>query len=356
MQTEDFFASADLFTESYAYFSSTSSSWLAHARSFVESAIERFALTPDSYIVEIASNDGYLLRNFVAASIPCSGIEPTTSTHEHALSIGIDSVCEFFSETFSEQFLESRSRADLVIANNVFAHIPDCVDFAKGIKNLLTDDGVISLEVHHAMNLLQKCQFDTIYHEHYSYHSVGSIMRIFEAVGLRVFDIEEIPTHGGSIRVYGCRSGARHETTINVSRIRQKEIDIGLETTDLYSAFATRVQSSKLDLLTFLIDQKRKHRKVMAYGAAAKGNTLLNYCGIGTDLISHVFDAAPSKQGKYLPGSRIPIMAPSDIETLKPDVLLILPWNIAGEVKEQLLKAGHTSIEYFTPIPTVNEI
>ena len=356
LQTQDFFKSADLFTEEYAYFSSTSFSWLEHAKRFVENAIERFELKSSSFVVEIASNDGYLLRNFVDAQIPCLGIEPTVSTHTHARSIGIDSICEFFSEVFSEELLNSRPRADLVIANNVFAHIPDCVDFARGIRNLLADDGVVSLEVHHAMNLLQKCQFDTIYHEHYSYHSVGSIMRIFEAVGLRVFDVEEIPTHGGSIRVYGCKSEAQHGVTKNVARIRQMEIDAGLETIHLYSSFAARVLSVKLELLTFLIEQKRHKRKVMAYGAAAKGNTLLNYCGIGTDLVSHVFDAAPSKQGKFMPGSRIPIMAPSEIENLKPDVVLILPWNIAGEIKEQLLKSGHTSIEYFTPIPIVKRI
>ena len=355
VQTEDYAQADELFSADYAYFSSTSSSWLAHARAYCERVTERFGLGPRSHVVEVASNDGYLLRNFVAAGVPCLGIEPTDSTAAAAEAQGIPVLREFFGEALARRLAAEGRSADLIAGNNVYAHVPDINDFTRGLAVLLKPEGVVTLEFPHLLQLIRHTQFDTVYHEHFSYLSLGAVRRIFAAAGLCVWDVEELPTHGGSLRVYGCRAGAERATTDCVAEVLAQERSEGLGRVETYAAFQARADKVKNDLLAFLIEQKRAGKRMAAYGAAAKGNTLLNYSGVRPDLLPYVCDAAVGKQGKYLPGSHVPICAPQRLFDEQPDVVLILPWNIAQEVIDQL-STLHNRPEFFCAIPKISLI
>jgi len=335
VQTKDYARADELFTGDYAYFSSVSQSWLDHAARYAEKITERLGLNSDSFVIEIASNDGYLLRNFVAGSIPCLGIEPTACTAEAACEIGIPVLREFFGEVLANRLRTEGRQADLIIGNNVYAHVPNINDFTAGLKAALKPGGTITLEFPHLLRLIERTQFDTVYHEHYSYLSLYTVNRIFETTGLRIFDVEELSTHGGSLRMYGCHADDSRPQAIAVQALLNEEEKQGLQLLTIYRNFQCRADRVKDGLLTFLIEQKRSGKKVAAYGAAAKGNTLLNYAGIKPDLLPYVCDAAPSKQGKYLPGSHIPILPPAVLREDEPDIVLILPWNIADEIIEQ---------------------
>lgn len=351
VQTEDYARADELFSADYAYFSSTSSSWVAHAKSYCRLVVERFGLGHHSQVVEVASNDGYLLRNFVEAGIPCLGIEPTASTAAAAEAAGIPVLRDFFTEALGRNLTLDGRGADLIIGNNVYAHVPDINDFTRGLAALLKPEGIVTLEFPHLLQLIGHTQFDTVYHEHFSYLSLSAVGRIFAAAGLRVWDVEELLTHGGSLRIYGCHAASARETTARVVELLERERQAGLLQLDTYTTFQGRADRVKQDLLAFLIEQKRKGKKVAAYGAAAKGNTLLNYAGVKPDLLPYVCDAASAKQGKFLPGSHIPIRAPEDLRDDPPDFVLILPWNIAAEVREQLADLGDGGARFVTAIP-----
>lgn len=335
VQTEDQTSAHELFHSDYAYFSSTSSSWLSHAAQYVEMISERLSLGGDSFVIEVAANDGYLLRHVKAAGIRCLGIEPTDSTATAAEALGIDILREFFGSSLADRLVADGKQADLIIGNNVYGHVPDINDFTIGLEKALKPGGIVTLEFPHLLRLIQQCQFDTVYHEHFSYLSLSTVSRIFLHAGMRVFDVEELPTHGGSLRVYGCRTQDSRPKTAAVDRILAVEASAGLKDIATYSGFQDRANQIKDDLLVFLIDQKKRGRKVAGYGAAAKGNTLLNYAGIKPDLLPYVCDAAPSKQGKLLPGSHIPIVSPTLLSQRKPEVVLVFPWNILSEVVTQ---------------------
>jgi hypothetical protein len=332
VQTEDYSSSDELFTEDYAYFSSTSSTWLEHARNYVEVITARLNLNSSSFVIEVASNDGYLLKNFVANGVPCLGVEPTISTAEVAEAAGIPVAREFFGEDFAKKFVGSGKQADLIIGNNVYAHVPDINDFTAGLKIALKQGGTITLEFPHLLNLIRLNQFDTVYHEHYSYLSLNSVVAIFAKSGLRICDVEKISTHGGSLRVFGCHQYDERLDSESVAQVLLEEFDNGLQDLKIYQQFQNEADKVKNGLLTFLLEAKLAGKSVAAYGAAAKGNTLMNYGGIKPDLISFVCDAAAAKQGKFMPGSHIPIMAPSYLREMRPDYILVLPWNIANEV------------------------
>ncbi len=335
VQTEDH-AQADLFfSKDYAYFSSTSTSWLEHAATYSKIMIERLNLGTDSLVIEVASNDGYLLKNFLAADIPCLGVEPTDSTAAAAEEIGIPVLREFFGEALGKRLATEGRQADLIAGNNVFAHVPDINDFTRGLKAALKPGGTITLEFPHLMCLIKGTQFDTVYHEHFSYLSLFTVNQIFSSAGLRITEVEELPTHGGSLRVYGCHAEDRRTDNPSVARLLDIESQFGLQALEVYHEFQQRADEVKNGLVSFLVEQKRAGKQVVAYGAAAKGNTLLNYAGIKPDLLAYVCDAAPSKQNKYLPGSHIPVYSPGKLLETEPDVVLILPWNIANEVLEQ---------------------
>jgi len=351
VQTEDFNRAEDLFRDDYAYFSSTSATWLNHAAEYVDQILNRQKLDEHSFVIEIASNDGYLLKNFVSAGIPCLGIEPTQSTAEVAINQAIPVLQSFFNEQLAHSLSAKNQRADLIIANNVFAHVPDINDFCRGLKAALKSKGVITLEFPHLLKLLEFCQFDTVYHEHFSYLSLKTVNKIFHANGLTIWDVEELPTHGGSLRIYGGHLEDAWEISHAVRNLLKREIEQGLQSLEIYNQFQARADRIKDDLLLFLIEQKRANKTVAAYGAAAKGNTILNYAGIKQDLLPFVCDAAVAKQNKYLPGSHIPIYPPSALTEFCPDYVLILPWNIASEVKQQnsgLVKSG---TQFITAIP-----
>ena len=332
VQTEDFVQADVLFLPDYPYFSSVSQTWLNHAAKYVDQMRVRFKLNKKSQVIEVASNDGYLLKNFVAEGIPCLGIEPTTSTAEAAEASGIPVLKEFFSSKLGTRLAKENKQADLVLGNNVYAHVPDINDFTLGLKKVLKTNGVITLEFPHLLCLIKENQFDTVYHEHFSYLSLYTVSQIFEKAGLRVWDVECLLTHGGSLRVYGCHANHKRAATSNVQDVMREEKKFGLQQLATYQNFQECADKIKNDLLSYLKEQKSAGNKVVGYGAAAKGNTLLNYAGIKSDLVSYVCDAAPSKQGKFLPGSHIPIFPPSMLLEGKPDVVLILPWNIAEEV------------------------
>lgn len=351
VQTQDYTAADSLFDEDYAYFSSTSRSWLAHAAAYASTITDRLHLTGDSFVVEVASNDGYLLKNFVEAGIPCLGIEPTASTAAAAEALGIPVERKFFGEALAAELAAAGKCADLVIGNNVYAHVPDINDFTRGLAGVLKPDGVITLEFPHLMRLVEFCQFDTVYHEHFSYLSLGTVARIFAAAGLRVFDVEELPTHGGSLRVYGCLSSSRRDETEAAARLLAEEERRGMTTPDYYADFQHRAEEAKNRFLRFLLDARRDGRTVAGYGAAAKGNTLLNFAGAGPDLLPFVCDAAPAKQGKFLPGSHIPVLPPDALLEKRPDYLIILPWNIADEVRRQNAELAEKGTRFVTFIP-----
>ena len=325
-------ASADqLFTPDYSYFSSTSSSWCKHAKSFVIQAIDRLGLDENSYVVELASNDGYLLQYVKQKEIPCLGIEPTHATAEAARAKGIETLEEFFGSMLADKL----PKADLIVANNVLAHVPDINDFVLGIACLLKPSGQASIEFPHLLKLLEGNQFDTIYHEHYSYLSLKAAQRIVRKAGLEVIDVEQLSTHGGSLRIWLAHEG-KVEVADSVAQVISMEDAFALETCEAYVGFQQRAESAKFDLLKFLVSAKQNGKRVVGYGAAAKGNTLLNYAGVRTDLLSFVADQAPSKQGKYLPGSHIPIVPPSCLDVFKDDLVIVFPWNLIEEIKMQL--------------------
>jgi len=351
VQTEDFAQADELFRPDYAYFSSTSTTYLAHAARYAEEITQRLQLNNRSMVIEVASNDGYLLKNFVAAGIPCLGIEPTESTAEVAEGLGIPVVREFFGLELGRRLAVEGQQADLVAGNNVYAHVPDINDFTRGLGAALRPGGTITLEFPHVMRLLEHNQFDTVYHEHFSYLSLFTVRRIFEAVGLRVWDVEELPIHGGSLRIYGCHADDPRKTAPTVDGLVEEEHDRGLQTLAPYRGFQARAEKVRDDLLGFLNEQKMRGKTVAAYGAAAKGNTLLNFAGVTPDLLPFVCDAAEAKQGKYLPGSRISILPPSALEQESPDFVLILPWNIADEVRQQNAELVGRGTRFVRAIP-----
>lgn len=353
VQTEDYTQADELFSPEYAYFSSTSSGWLSHAKLYAEKMTNELQLNDQSLVIEVASNDGYLLKNFVAAGIPCLGIEPTDSTATAAEQLGIPVMREFFGEALGQQLAAQGRQADLIAGNNVYAHVPDINDFTRGLKAALKPGGTITLEFPHLMQLIEQAQFDTVYHEHFSYLSLQTVSRIFAAAGLRIWNVEELPTHGGSLRVYGCHQNDSRSTQSAVSSLLQAEIQHGLQDLNTYLKFQPRADKIKDDLLGFLIEQKRLGKKVAAYGAAAKGNTLLNYAGVKPDLIEFVCDAAQAKQNKFMPGSHIPICDPKHVNWSELDFVVVLPWNIASEVKEQLSAHLKPSASFVTAVPNL---
>lgn len=356
VQTEDYAQAAELFSEDYAYFSSTSTGWLKHAADYAMEMTRRFRLNSSSLVIEVASNDGYLLKNFVASGIPCLGIEPTASTADAAETLGIPVLRAFFGEQLGTRLAATGKQADLISGNNVYAHVPDINDFTRGLKAALKPSGTITLEFPHLMRLMENTQFDTIYHEHFSYLSLGTVIRIFDTWGLRVYDVEELPTHGGSLRVYGCHIHDTRPTSSKVAALLEAERGRGLQDLANYQKFQSKADRVKDDLLSFLIEQKRAGKKVGAYGAAAKGNTLLNYAGVRPDLLPYIYDAAAAKQGKFMPGSHIPILPPSDLPEQRPDFLLILPWNIAAEVKQQNAYLSKLGTKFVTAVPRLEII
>lgn len=337
VQTEDFAQAKELFDADYAYFSGFSSSWLKHCERFVEEMVARFGLNGGSHVVEVAANDGYLLQYVVARDIPCLGVEPTASTAAAARSKGIPIVEDFFGTGLARKLAEQGKSADLTVANNVLAHVPDINDFVAGFSLLLKPQGVASFEFPHLLRLVAENQFDTIYHEHFSYLSLTAVEQIFSANGLTVFDVEQQPTHGGSLRVFSQRSDTgRQPRRARVDELLACEFQAGMTTASYYAEFQAKTDKVKNDFLAFLLEARQRGRSVAAYGAAAKGNTLMNYAGIRPDLIAFVADRNPAKQSKYMPGSRIPITDELKLKNTKPDYVVVLPWNLKAEVMRQL--------------------
>lgn len=351
VQTEDYVGAKDFFGPDYAYFSSVSSSWLDHSKRYSKKVIEQFSLNANSSVVEIACNDGYLLKNFIEQKIPCIGVEPTRSTAQAARKLGIEVIEEFFSTTVATQMKESGIDADLIIGNNVFAHVPNINDFTVGLTKILKPEGVITLEFQHILTLVEKNQFDTFYHEHCSYLSLYTASKIFNEAGLRIWHVEKLPTHGGSLRIYGCHAENLRPTMNSVGEVLNSELAAGLQTELFYLSFQNRVNQIKNEFLEFLIAQHKLGKKIAAYGAAAKGNTLLNYSGVKCDMISVIYDKAKSKQGKFMPGSHLPIVSPSEISNDKPDFLIILPWNISNEIMSDLPDINSWGGKALTAIP-----
>lgn len=352
VQTEDFVGSSEMFSDDYAYFSSYSSTWLEHARNYVENMTARFNLNSDSIVVEVAANDGYLLQYVNGKNIPCYGIEPTHSTALAAKEKDIEIIEEFFGEEKAKDLAAQGRQADLTVANNVLAHVPDINDFVKGFSILLKPKGVATFEFPHLLNLVKQKQFDTIYHEHYSYLSLIAVRAILETNGLSVFDVEEIPTHGGSLRVYAQRADTnQYPISNNVKALLKCEEEEGLHTLSFYTGFQQQAERIKIELLMFLLEAKNQGKKVVAYGAAAKGNTMLNYAGIRPDLLPYVVDMNPAKEGKYMPGSRIPIVNEDVLKHDNPDYVLILPWNLRNEITTQLAYIKEWEGKFVTVIP-----
>ena len=356
VQTEDYAQADELFSHDYAYFSSVSHSWLAHAARYTAMMTQRLGLNQHSHVIEVAANDGYLLKNFVAAGIPCLGVEPTASTAAAAEQLGIPILREFFGQSLAQTLVTQGKQADLILGNNVYAHVPDINDFTAGLKTALKPGGTITLEFPHLMRLLEQTQFDTVYHEHFSYLSLYSVSQIFARAGLRVCDVEELPTHGGSLRVYGCHADDTRLTAESVPVLLAEEARRGMRSLDVYQAFQSSADTVKDNLLMFLIAQKRAGKRVAAYGAAAKGCTLLNYAGVKPDLLPYVCDAAPSKQGKFLPGTHIPIEHPDVLRERKPDIVLILPWNIQAEVMQQMAHVRDWGGQFAVAVPVIRVI
>ncbi|WP_354354522.1 class I SAM-dependent methyltransferase [Variovorax boronicumulans] len=355
VQTEDCAHYAELFSSEYAYFSSYSTSWLAHSRQYVEHVVDRFALSAVSRVVEVAANDGYLLQYVQSAGIPCMGIEPTASTARAARAKGLEIVEEFFGVALAQRLVSQGNAADLTAANNVLAHVPDVNDFVAGFAALLKPQGVGTFEFPHLMQLVDGCQFDTIYHEHFSYLSLSAVRRLFEANGLDIFDVQELSTHGGSLRVYAQRSdtGTRPKDA-RVHRLLHIEAEAGIETAAYYAGFQARADDIRDGLLTFLIDARRRGKRVGAYGAAAKGNTLLNYAGVRSGLLPWVVDRNPAKQGQYMPGSRIPIVDEAHLRREQPHYVLILPWNLKAEVMSQLAYIREWGGQFVCAVPWID--
>ena len=355
VQVDDVVPPSDIFSH-YAYFSSYSSSWVEHARNYCETATERLGLGKDSFVVEVASNDGYLLQHFVGKSIPVLGVEPAANVAKEAEKKGVKSLVAFFGKETAEKIVAEHGHANLTAANNVLAHVPDINDFVSGFAAVLADDGVSTFEFPHLLNLLEKTQFDTIYHEHFSYLSLYAVEKCFESNGLKVFDVEEIPTHGGSLRVWAQKTTGTRPETDRLSALRAKEAEAGIATLACYEGFDAKCRKIRDDLLAFLKSAKTEGKTVAGYGAAAKGNTLLNYCDIGTDLIDFVVDANPHKQNTLLPGSHIPVHAPDRLKVAKPDYVLILPWNLSAEIMKSMSHVSDWGGKFMVAIPRVEVI
>ena len=355
VQADDAVPADHIFDETYAYFSSYSTSWVEHARRYALAMADRFALGPESLVVEVASNDGYLLQHFVAMDIPVLGVEPTANTAQAAIARGVPTEVAFFGRETGQR-LAARRRADLMAANNVLAHVPDIGDFVAGFRELLADDGVVTFEFPHLLNLIEKVQFDTIYHEHYSYLSLLAVEQVLRANGLHPFDVELLLTHGGSLRLFACHVGSGYEETEALKALRAREAAAGLGRIETYAGFAPRVEAVRESFRAFLAAERREGRRLCAYGAAAKGNTFLNYCAATPADIAAVFDASPAKQGRFLPGSHIPILAPASVNDLRPDDLLILPWNLKDEIMGQMACIKDWSGRFVTASPETRVI
>lgn len=340
-----------LFSSDYVYFSSYSRTWLAHARRYVARAVDRLKLDAHSLVMEIASNDGYLLQYIRERKIPCVGVEPTASTAAEARRLGIETLEQFFGEQFARYFVKTRRPVDLIIANNVLAHVPDLNDFVAGLAAALGLQGVITVEFPHLLQLVSQRQFDTVYHEHFSYFSFGTVQRVFASHGLRIWDVEELPTHGGSLRIWACHADAVHCEMTAVDAMLTKESAAGMMDLNYYEGFQKKADDIKNDFLAFLLDCRRAGKTVAGYGAAAKGNTLLNYAGVRSDLMGYVVDASPHKQGRYLPGSRIPVVDEPRIRESRPDFVVILPWNLREEITTQLAYIREWGGKFVTAIP-----
>ncbi len=353
VQLSEFASSQAIFSD-YAYFSSVSKSWLKHAEKYTQLMIDRFGLTKANFVVEIASNDGYLLQYFKKRGIPILGIEPAANVAKVAVEAGIPSITEFFGAQVATNLANAGKKADLLVGNNVLAHVPDLNDFVRGLKILLKEDGVITMEFPHLVQLIEKNQFDTIYHEHFSYFSFTAAQKIFKAHGLELFDVDELSTHGGSLRIYGHHvEDTSKQISENVPALLDLEETMGITAPDFYSAFAEKVENSKKTILEFLIKEKKKGKKFVAYGAPAKGNTLLNYCGIGNDFIDYSVDLSSHKQGKFLPGTHLPIYAPEEIFKTKPDYVIILPWNLKLEIMSDMSGIREWGGKFITLIPFI---
>ncbi len=351
VQLEEYVAPDSIFSE-YAYFSSFADSWVEHAKRYTEAMRSRFGLSKDSLVAEIASNDGYLLQHFVAAGVPVLGIEPAANIAEVARKKGIRTESVFHGRKSAAVLKEKYGMADLLLGNNVLAHVPDLNDFVAGMQVLLKPKGVITMEFPHLLQLMQQNQFDTIYHEHFSYFSFVTVHRVFAAHGLDMFDVEEIPTHGGSLRIYANHAGANaREVSARVTELLQRERDLGFEKLETYQAFGANVEATKRKILAFLIELRNKGKRVVGYGAPGKGNTLLNYCGIRTDFLEYTVDRNPYKAGKYTPGTRIPILKPEQIDATRPDYIFILPWNLKDEIVKQMAHVREWGCKFIVPIP-----
>lgn len=357
VQLDEYQSSAEHFSNDYVYFSSYSTSWLAHAKRYTEAMTARFGLNQQSQVMEIASNDGYLLQYFLEQHIPVLGIEPTKNTAAVAVSKGIETMTEFFGVSFAEKLADTGRKADLLLGNNVLAHVPDINDFVGGMKILLKPEGVITMEFPHLYQLVANNQFDTVYHEHFSYLSFYTVQQVFAKAGLTLFDVEELSTHGGSLRIYGKHTeNSTHALSPRVEAMLQKEASAGMKTMAYYQSFQQAAEKIKLDLLAFLVEQKKAGKKVAAYGAAAKGNTLLNFCGVKADLIEYVVDANPHKQDKFLPASHIPVVNEQYLKEHKPDYVIILPWNLKEEITHQLSYIRNWNAEFVVAIPSLQTI
>ncbi len=356
VQLQDFHTPSELFDD-YSYFSSFSQSWLRHAKAYVEAIVPRLEIDENKLVVEIASNDGYLLQYFKAKEIPVLGVEPAANVAKVARERhGIQTLVRFFGQKTAQRMLKEGQAADLLIGNNVLAHVPDINDFVAGLKVLLKADGVITMEFPHLMRLISENQFDTIYHEHFSYLSLGVVERIFAAHGLRLFDVEDLPTHGGSLRIYACHKEGPHQERASLAGLRDQERKAGLEELETYLGFSESIKKVKRALLSFLIEAREAGRSVVGYGAPAKGNTLLNYCGIRSDFLNYTVDRSDHKQGCLLPGTGIPIFAPEKIFKTKPDYVLILPWNLKDEIMEQMQGIADWGGRFVLPIPTLRVV
>ena len=351
VQIDEHKSAHEIFSEEYAYFSSYSNTWLKHAEAYVAMVVDRFQIDPSWQVVELASNDGYLLQYFKERKVPVLGIDPSQSVATIAAKKGIETRVEFFGFELADNLVAEGKVADLLIGNNVLAHVPYLNDFVSGMKRLLSEPGIITMEFPHLMRLVESVEFDTIYHEHFSYFSFYTVVQIFAVHGLHIFDVEEITTHGGSLRIYAQHANGRQPTRSRVQELLDNERSAGMQTMEYYQGFQRKVDQIKLSLLKFLIQQKEAGHKVAAYGAAAKGNTLLNFCGVRQDFISFVVDASDYKQGHFLPGSHIPIVDESKILSERPDYIIILPWNLKDEIVEQLSYVRDWGAQFVVPIP-----
>lgn len=357
VQVDEYKKSNEIFNEKYAYYSSFSKTWLNHAKNYVNMIKNRFKLNKTSFVIEIASNDGYLLQYFKEKGIPCLGVEPASNTAKVAKQKGIEVIEDYFGVRLAQDLTAKNKKADLLIGNNVLAHVPDINDFVTGLKIILKETGIITMEFPHLMQIIENNQFDTIYHEHFSYLSFLTVMKIFESHGLELFDVEEIPTHGGSLRIYAKHKGDNSKKlSERVNNLINIELSKKINKLEFYKNFQNEANKIKYDFLQFLVNGKLNGKKIIAYGAAAKGNTLLNYCGVKNDLIEFVVDASPYKQNNYLPGSHIPIVNESEIKKLKPDFIIILPWNIKEEIMTQLNYVKEWDCKFVIPIPKVRII